>query len=156
MRIVGKEFIEHCTAGGGHIFQWPGIDSVVSLQIRTRPVDLGSSMREDNNSISFHSSAAYTTLPLLDDDYKSGKIQEKKSHLSSLDLNQKQAKIREDTTLKEWSTLDEAHTFSWLLLWSLLYLLGALDMELEQKAAVLIEPRLHQRADRMKTTTTKN
>lgn len=78
MRIVGKEFIEHCTAGGGHIFQCPGIDSVVSLQIRTRHVDLGSNMRKDNNSISFHSSAAYTILPLLDDDHKSGKIQEKK------------------------------------------------------------------------------
>ena len=36
-------------------------------------------MRKDNNSISFHSSAAYTILPLLDDDYKSGKIEEKKS-----------------------------------------------------------------------------
>lgn len=154
MRIVGKEFIEHCTAGGGHIFQWPGFDSAVSLQIRTRPVDLGSNMRKDNNSISFHSSAAYTILPLLDDDHKSGKIQEKKSHPSSLDFNQKQAKIIEDTTLKEWSTLDEAHTFSWLLLWSLLHLLGALDMELKQKAAVLTGLRLHQRADRMKTTTT--
>lgn len=78
-------------------FQGPGIDSVTSPQMRTRPCW---SWFKDGNSISVNSSVAHIILTLLPR-IATLENTEKINCLSSRKLNQKRAKIGGDRILKE-------------------------------------------------------